>query len=153
APIRNALQVLDLRQDGDSVAWARDLLHRQMAHLTRLVDDLLDISRIGRGKVLLKRQRLDLVGVVRAVAEDQRALLESNGLKVEVVAPAEKVWVEGDPTRLAQVMGNLLLNAGKFTDPGGRVTISVGRDDQGRPTVAVRDTGIGMEPELVPHIF
>jgi signal transduction histidine kinase len=92
------------------------------------VDDLLDISRIGRGKVLLRRQRLDLVEVVRAVVEDQHTLLEGNGLKVELVAPAGAIWVGGDPTRLAQVVGNLLLNAGKFTDPGGRVTIAVGRN-------------------------
>jgi signal transduction histidine kinase/ActR/RegA family two-component response regulator len=153
APIRNALQLLGLRHDGETVTWARDLIDRQVAHLTRLVDDLLDISRIGRGKVLLKRQRLDLVEVVRAVVEDQRPLLEGNGLKVELVAPADAVWVGGDPTRLAQVVGNLLLNAGKFTDPSGRVTISVGRDSQGRPAVTVRDTGIGMEPDLLPHVF
>jgi PAS domain S-box-containing protein len=153
APIRNALQVLGLRQDSESVTWAQDLINRQVAHLTRLVDDLLDSSRIGRGKVLLKRQRLDLVQVVHAVVDDQRSLLEGNGLKVEFVRPPEAVWVGGDPTRLAQVVGNLLLNAGKFTDLGGRVTVSVGHDSQGQPAVTVRDTGIGMEPDLLPHVF
>ena len=117
-----------------------------MAHLARLVDDLLDVSRISRGKVLLRAERLDLVPLVRAAVGDHRPLLESTGLRLVVDLPDRPIWVQGDPTRLSQVVGNLLQNAGKFTDPGGTVTVRLAAEPGGAAAIlAVRDTGIGMD--------
>jgi signal transduction histidine kinase len=155
APIRNAVQIL--RQGGGDaslVVMARDMIDRQVSHLVRLVDDLLDISRISRGKILLRMERLDLARLVRETVEDHRRALEAGGLALELTLPAGPVWVEGDPTRLAQALGNLLSNAGKFTDPGGRVEVALsvgsGRDIA---EVVVRDTGIGMDPDMMERLF
>ncbi len=154
APVRNAVYIM--RQPDvppAELARARDIVDRQISHLARLVDDLLDLSRISRGKILLRKERLDLVELVRAAAEDQRSNLEENGLVLEVELPREPLWVTGDPTRLSQVVGNLLHNAGKFTDAGGHVRLEL-RPDQGRHAeLVVRDTGIGMEPWMVERLF
>ena len=153
APVRNAIYIL--RQPGvpqEERARARDIVDRQIAHLTRLVDDLLDLSRISRGKILLRRERLDLVALVRAATEDHRASLEANGLALEVVLPQQPLWTMGDPTRLSQVVGNLLHNAGKFTDAGGHVQVELKAEGL-QAELAVRDTGIGMEPWMVERLF
>jgi PAS domain S-box-containing protein len=153
APIRNALHVLELRGSQQPAReWAQDVLERQVGHLTRMVNDLLDVSRITRGKVVLKRERIDLVRLVRAAVEDQRGALERGGLMVELSLPPQSLWVLGDATRLAQVVDNLLNNAGKFTRPGGRVLIEVGGDGR-QARVTVRDSGMGIAPELLPRIF
>src|SRR5262249_2949093 len=123
-PIRNAVQVLRLRGPADAAAEpVRELIDRQGAHLARLVDDLLDVSRISPGKSLLRREQFDLVPLVRAALEDHRAMLEEAGLALTAELPGQPLWVAGDPTRLAQVVGNLLHNTRKFTDRGGRVTV------------------------------
>jgi CheY-like chemotaxis protein len=155
APIRNALQILRLRGgEPATVTWSAELLDRQVRHMTRLIDDLLDVTRLGRGKMLLRRETVDLNQLVAATAEDHRLTLEAAGLKLQVEVPSEPLRVLGDPTRLAQVVGNLLHNAGKFTDPGGRVTVRAERDEQqGRAVVTVHDTGVGIPPELLPHLF
>jgi two-component system CheB/CheR fusion protein len=155
APIRNCLYILGLpntvREQRDR---ARETIGRQVLHLSRLVDDLLDISRISRGKIFLRRQRMDLVDSVRATVEDQRGELESRDLKLDLELPAEPLWVNGDSTRLSQMVGNLLQNAGKFTEPGGRITVAVSQEpESGTAAVAVRDTGIGIEPELLGRLF
>jgi CheY-like chemotaxis protein len=129
------------------------MIDRQVSHLVRLVDDLLDVSRITRGKVLLRKERLDLGELVRSVVEDHRALLESTGLKLFADLPDEPVWVTGDPTRLSQVVGNLLQNANKFTDAGGRVTVRLAAEPGGGAALAVRDTGIGMGPDILARLF
>jgi CheY-like chemotaxis protein/two-component sensor histidine kinase len=153
APIRNAAHVLRLRgEDAAAVGWAREVIDRQAAHMTRLVDELLDASRIARGKVALRREPLDLAGLARAAAEDHRGGLEAGGLALELDLPPAPVWVRGDPVRLAQVFGNLLANAAKFTDPGGRVVVRVARDGA-EAVAAVRDSGIGFSPELEPRLF
>src|SRR5262249_46493056 len=129
APIRNAVQVMKLiGAPGPDWLQERDVIDRQAAHLSRLVDDLLDVSRISRGKVLLRAERLDLVPLVRAAVEDHRPLLESAGLSLAAELPDRPIWVQGDPTRLSQVAGNLLQNAGKFTDAGGSVTVRLSTD-------------------------
>jgi len=155
APIRNAVQIL--RQGGGDaslVVVARDMIDRQVSHLVRLVDDLLDVSRISRGKILLRMERLDLARLVRETVEDHRRALEAGGLALELTLPAGPVWVEGDPTRLAQALGNLLSNAGKFTDPGGRVEVALSVGSGGDSAeVVVRDTGIGMEPSMMERLF
>jgi signal transduction histidine kinase len=151
-PIRNALEILRYRGDDPATRdWARDLLDRQVAHLTRLVDDLLEVNRIARGKIKLELQRVDLAVLVRDTVQDHRAALEGAGLTVNLEVPGEPVWVRGDPTRLAQVLGNLLHNAGKFTEAGGGVTVRL--TAAARAEVSVRDTGIGIEPEMLPHVF
>lgn len=155
APIRNAVQLLRLRgNDPSTVAWAGQVADRQVTHLVRLVDDLLDVSRISRGKVRLQRGRLDLAEVVRATAEDHRGHLRDSGLTLELDVPPGPVWVHGDPTRLSQVLGNLLHNAAKFTDAGGRVAVRLAEEPElGRATVRVQDTGIGIEPEMLSRVF
>jgi PAS domain S-box-containing protein len=154
APIRNALQVLRLRGDAGTVEWAGGILERQVEHLTGLVDELLDVARVRRGKVRLEPRRLDLAGLVRATAEDHRSLLEAAGLALEVDLPAGPVWVQGDLTRLSQVLRNLLNNASKFTDAGGRVAVRLAHDPASRAAVVtVRDSGVGIDPEVLPRVF
>jgi signal transduction histidine kinase len=155
APLRNALQVLALQgHDPALVQWARNLMERQVQHMTLLVDDLLDVTRIAQGKITLRRERLDLVRLVRDIAEDRRSDLAEAGLELELDLVPGPLWVQGDPTRLAQAVGNLVQNALKFTDRGGRVTIRVVPDGDGRlASIAVRDTGIGIEADLLPRLF
>lgn len=155
APIRNALQILRLRgEDAPTREWVRQVMDRQVTHLTRLVDDLLDVSRITRGKVLLRSQRCDLAALVRSTVEDHRAALEAAGLRLEVELPPGAVWVTGDPTRLAQVLENLLTNARKFTDAGGWIAVRLTLEEAGRRArVTVRDSGIGIASEDLPNLF
>ncbi|HEX7184166.1 MAG TPA: PAS domain S-box protein [Thermoanaerobaculia bacterium] len=153
APIRNCLHVMKQSNATESqVERARDTIERQVVHLTRLVDDLLDVSRISQGKILLRKERLDLVELVRATVEDHRGALAAAGLALELDFPSGPLWVSGDPTRLSQSVGNVLHNAGKFTDRGGRVTVAIRREGR-TVVVAVRDTGIGIEPEVLGKLF
>jgi signal transduction histidine kinase len=155
APIRNALHLLRLRgSDPETLSWTQDILDRQIRHMTRLVDDLLDASRIARNKVQLRKERLDLAALVRSTAEDHRPGLEQANLTLGLELCSGTVWVEGDPTRLAQVLGNLLANAGKFTDAGGRVTVRLRHEETLRRAVAsVTDTGIGIEQGMLDKVF
>jgi PAS domain S-box-containing protein len=156
APIRNALALI--RQRGgerrSAVLQALGMMERQVGHLVRLVDDLLDVARVSRGKVVLHPERLDLGGLVRSVVQDHRPAAEAAGLELTADVPDRPVWVVGDATRLSQVVGNLLDNARKFTGRGGRVGVRLTVDPgRGRAEVAVRDTGIGLVPELLPRVF
>ena len=157
APIRNGLHVLRLRarQGEDEVAdRTRDLVERQIHLLARIVDGLLDVARISKGQVTLQRERIDLARIVRESAEDRRGLLEAAGVDLDLELPPAPVWVLGDPMRLAQVLGNILDNAGKFTPAGGRVTVRLAADGPARQAlVTLRDTGVGIDPEVLPHIF
>lgn len=155
APIRNAVHILKLVPTADlQIQQCRDLIDRQVRHLSRLVDDLLDVSRISRGKIRLRRERIDLGRLVRTTAEDRCATLRQLGLTLELTVPECPVWVEGDATRLAQALGNLLDNSAKFTDAGGRVCVYLETDAENQQAVVtVRDTGIGIEPEILTHIF
>jgi PAS domain S-box-containing protein len=153
APIRNSLYILDHAEPtGHRARRAKEVAGRQVAHLTRLVDDLLDVTRIVRGKVELRRTHLDIADLARRTGDDYRALMDEVGLQFAIEAPTEPVWVHGDETRLAQVVGNLLQNAAKFTPTGGRVTLAVVQAADA-VEVRVRDTGAGIEPELVQDIF
>jgi CheY-like chemotaxis protein/two-component sensor histidine kinase len=120
--------------------------------MSRLIDDLLDVSRIARGKVALQRERCDLARLVRDTADDYRGPLEADHLTLDVRVPDDPVWVSGDRTRLSQVVGNVLSNARKFTDAGGRVAVEVS-SAAGAAVVTVRDTGIGMDADTLRHIF
>ncbi len=153
ASIRNCLHVLGMADATEAqVEQARVTIERQVSHLTHLVDDLLDVSRISQGKILLRKERLDLVELVRTTVEDHRGALVAAGLTLETDLPSGPLWVSGDPTRLSQMVGNVLHNAGKFTDRGGRVSVEM-REMQGMAAVAVRDTGIGMDPEVLAQLF
>ncbi|HEV3120372.1 MAG TPA: MASE1 domain-containing protein, partial [Isosphaeraceae bacterium] len=153
-PIKNAVHLLSLKGPPEpELDEARAMIERQVGHMVRLIDDLLDVSRITRGRILLHRERIDLSGLVRATVQDYRRGLEAAGLSVQLELPAEPLWVQGDATRLAQVVGNLLQNAAKFSDAGACVTIrlSVGADD--KATLSISDTGIGMAPDLLTRLF
>jgi signal transduction histidine kinase len=153
APIRNAVQMLTLRPDDPAiVAAARDMIGRQTAQMTRLVDELLDASRIARGKVRLRPERLDVAALARTAAADLRPQLEAAGLSLVTAIPATPLWVYGDAARLAQVLGNLLDNARKFTDRGGQVTVRACQDADWA-VLAVEDTGIGLAPDALPRLF
>jgi signal transduction histidine kinase len=152
-PIRNAAKVLSLEpMNQDGSAKAREVIERQVAHMARLIDDLLDVSRIARGKISLRSQRLDLAALAREAAEDHRAEIESADLTLALEMPDSPLWISGDSTRLAQVFGNLFHNARKFTGAGGVVTFSV-RQTGNSATIKVSDTGIGMDTELLTHAF
>jgi PAS domain S-box-containing protein len=153
APIRNSVYLLT-RADpaGPQATRARQVIDRQTQHLTRLVDDLLDVTRISRGKIELQPVRLDLRDVVRRTADDVRSMFEQSGVELRVEHSTGPLWVNADPTRMAQVVGNLLHNAMKFTPRGGKVVVAASAAG-GRAEVLVRDTGIGIaEPDL-RHVF
>ncbi|MBX9584101.1 MAG: PAS domain S-box protein, partial [Gemmataceae bacterium] len=153
APLKNSLHILRLRGDDPAVAGkAREVMDRQVSHLGRLVDDLLDVTRVSTGKVRLRAERLDLGGVARQAAADHRAAYDAKGVSLAVRAPDRPVWVSGDPTRLAQIADNLLTNARKFTPAGGAVEVCVG-EDGGRATLAVRDSGAGVDPAMLGRLF
>lgn len=153
APLRNALQILALRGSDPAVLEkVRTMMDRQVTHLGRLVDDLLDVSRLTSGKVQLRRERLDLVVVAQQTVADHRPGFEAKGVALVVAIPDAPVPMNGDPIRLTQVLDNLLTNALKFTPQGGRVSLSIARNN-GRVVLTVRDTGAGIEPEMLARLF
>jgi PAS domain S-box-containing protein len=153
APITNAVRAIQLgRGDREAVQSASDLLERQVGQMSRLVDDLLDMSRITRGKIELRRERVELTPVFNQAVEAARVFFRSMGHELSVTLPPQPIYLNADPTRLAQVVGNLLNNAGKFTDRGGRVWLSVERQD-GEAVIRVADNGIGIAADQVPHLF
>jgi PAS domain S-box-containing protein len=151
APIRNGLYILErAAPGGEQARRAHSVIDRQVGHLSHLVDDLLDVTRITRGKIRLQRTRVDLVDVVRRTVEDHRSLLEGRAIALRL--PSEPVWIDGDPTRLAQVLGNLLNNAAKFTPDGGEVSVSLTRAG-GCTVLEVADTGLGIDPDTQARLF
>jgi two-component system CheB/CheR fusion protein len=153
APIRNALHVLrSPRAQGAQIERAKDMLDRQVDQLVRLVDDLLDVSRVTRGKIQLRRERLGLSKVIGSAVETARPLIDALGHELTVCLPEEPVYVEGDAVRLTQVLANLLNNAAKYTERGGHVELSAAVEG-GTAVVRVRDDGIGIGADLLPHVF
>ncbi|WP_437290246.1 sensor histidine kinase [Sorangium sp. So ce406] len=153
-PIRNAVEVLQrIAGQQPPLVRACGVIDRQVSHMARLVDDLLDVSRVARGSVQLRRERCELSRLLRQTAEDYRSTLEASGLRLELDLPPDPLWVHGDPTRLSQVLSNVLHNAGKFTDPGGRVTVALSATAEGSAVVRVRDTGIGLDPAMLARVF
>jgi CheY-like chemotaxis protein len=155
APIRNAAQALrHVSLQDPTLLEARDVIDRQVRHMTRLIDDLLDMSRLSRGKILLRREPIDLVELVRNAVDDFRNLMEEAGQQVEAELPDSPAYVQGDPTRLTQVIGNVLNNAIKFSTAGGRISVRLRVEAVGDVAViAIRDTGIGMEPGMIARAF
>lgn len=153
APIRNGLQVMRLAGgDVNAVAQARVMMDRQLTHMVRLVDDLLDVSRISRNKMELRRERVLLADAVNTAVETARPLIEAAGHDLQVSLPPGPVFLDADLTRLAQVFSNLLTNSAKYTEPGGRICLSAERRG-GEVVVRVTDNGIGIPAEALPHIF
>jgi CheY-like chemotaxis protein len=128
------------------------MIDRQVDHLVHLVDDLLDVARITRGGLTMRKERCDLVEVVHQVVEANRPMLEESGLTLSLDIPDHPLWMQGDRTRLIQLAGNLLDNARKFTPSDGKVEVSLA-EAAGQATFSVRDTGIGIAPDLLPQIF
>jgi PAS domain S-box-containing protein len=153
APIRNAVQILKAKaMPPAELDWARGVLERQVQVMARLLEDLLDITRISRGKLELRKERVELATVVDAAVETSRPVIEASGHRLSVALPSESLVLDADPLRLAQVFANLLTNAAKYTEEGGRVELTAQRKDR-HVVVAVRDSGIGIAPEMLPHIF
>jgi PAS domain S-box-containing protein len=154
APIRNGLQILDKRIGAEDEIAQRTItmMQRQMTHLVRLVDDLLDVSRITRGKLQLKLQRVAVVDLVRSATEACRSLFDTAGHHFEVQLPAESLHVDADPDRLVQVISNLLSNAAKFTSTPGRIVLRVSREGES-VHIEVRDTGIGIASDQLDRVF
>ena len=153
APIRNALHVMQLAENNPAaIEQARGMMERQLGQMVRLIDDLLDVSRITRGKLDLRKERVDLAVVIGGAVDTTRPLIEASGHALTITLPPEPVFLDGDPIRLAQVFSNLLNNAAKYMDRGGHIWLT-GVKDGGDIVVTVRDSGIGIPPEALPTIF
>ncbi len=151
APMVTALQLMSL-EEGHAFERERTIIARQVEHLTRLVDDLLDVSRITRGKIQLKRGHIDLLAVLTRAVEMASPLLEQRSHHLELPASREPLFIDGDPARLAQVLANLLNNAAKYTDPGGRIVVTA-TAQEAHAVLSIRDNGAGIAPDILPRIF
>jgi PAS domain S-box-containing protein len=153
APIRNALSILRQMQTNDPIIeQAGNIIDRQVTQMVRLVDDLLDISRLTKGKLRLQKEMVDLRVVVNHAAESARPLMDARKHDFSVSLPTKPIWVMADPARMEQVIVNLLNNAAKYTNANGLVRLTVTREDH-EAVVVVRDNGVGIEPELLPRVF
>ena len=152
APIRNAVELMRLSKSADTTATARDIIQRQVEHLRRLVDDLLDVARITRGEIRMERRPVELAGVVHGALEASRPLIDKAGIELQVTLPSEPVRLQADPTRLVQVVSNLLANSAKFTPKGGHIWLTARREGDWA-SIEVRDDGAGIEANELPHVF
>lgn len=149
APIKSGLDLLRLEGANQEIV---QIMSEQVGHVVRLVDDLLDMSRIVQARVELKQQPVQLADVIRRAVESVTPMFEDQRQEFSNSLPADPFWINVDPVRMAQVFSNLLTNAGKYTEPGGRISVNAERDDAG-VVVRVKDTGIGIDPDLLPHVF
>ncbi len=153
APIHNAVELMRLKPLNDpQLNWARDVIARQLTSLTRLVDDLLDVSRITRGKINLTREAVELEGLIARAVETVHPLLNDRRHELTLELPEPGVMIFGDPTRLTQAIANVLGNAAKYTDTGGKIALTTAVK-QADVEIRVRDNGIGIRPEMLPHVF
>lgn len=154
APIRNAVEVIRrLTPDADHrVGWATDVTERQVNQLTRLVEELLDVARISQGKISLRLETVDLCTVVTHAVETVRGLIDKRRHKLTLHLPDRTIWLQGDFARLAQVVANLLNNAAKYTEEGGRIELTL-TEEAGKAVIKVRDNGLGIDAELLPQVF
>ncbi|HYB99975.1 MAG TPA: PAS domain S-box protein [Candidatus Limnocylindrales bacterium] len=153
APIRNSLQIMKMPGlDEQTFRQSRDMMERQVHHLVRLVDDLLDVSRVMRGKIDLRREPVELGAIIARAVETVEASIRQKGLELEIQVQPEPIFVDADPVRMTQVVGNLLGNAAKYTEPGGHVRVIAERVGA-NAILRVRDDGIGIAPEMLPRIF
>ena len=153
APIRSAVEILRVHAVGHAeIQWAQAVIDRQTRHLARLVDDLLDVSRIVRGQIVLHRKEIELAEIVRHGVETSRPLIGSRNHRLHVQLAESPLWLKGDLTRLAQVLANLLNNAAKYTDEGGEIWLEADREGE-LAVLRVRDTGAGIAASLLPRVF
>jgi signal transduction histidine kinase/ActR/RegA family two-component response regulator len=153
APIRNALHIMRLaRNDGPVVEEARSMMERQLGQMVRLIDDLLDVSRITRGKLELRKERIELASVINNAVDTARPLIEEAGHELTINLPNRPVFLDADPVRLAQVFANLLNNAAKYMERGGHIWLTAERQGHG-VSLIVRDTGMGIPAQDLPTIF
>ncbi len=153
APITHAVRLLEARGvEEQSRQWARDVIARQVRRMALLLDDLLEVSRITRGRLELRREPVDLGSIVAAAVETARPLIEARGHELVIDLPEQTPRLSADPLRLSQALSNLLTNAAKYTDPGGRITLRATLE-RGGLRLAVRDTGIGLSAEAIPNLF
>ncbi len=153
ASIHNAVQLMRKPQlPATQLGWARDMIERQLGHLTRLIDDLLDVARITRGKINLAREPVPLSTVVTRALETVQPMLSRQGHELALNVAEEPLFIDGDPTRLIQIVGNMLSNAVKYTHAGGRIELTAGRCGED-VEIRIRDNGIGIDPELIPTVF
>jgi PAS domain S-box-containing protein len=153
APLKNAVEILrGAGDDARMVEKVRGIMERQVGHMARLIDDLLDLSRVSRGTIELRRERIDVAAAVRHAVEASRPLVEAAGHDLALGVPGEPVFVHADLTRLAQVFANLVNNAGKYTEKGGRIALSVAREGS-EAVVRVRDNGQGIPAHMLRHVF
>jgi PAS domain S-box-containing protein len=153
APIRNAVDLLGrFQEDASLIERATSIIGRQVGHMVRLIDDLLDMSRISQGKVQVRKERVELAELIRSAVETARPLIDAQAHELTVTLPPEAIWLRADPIRLAQVIANLLNNAAKYTAKGGHIWLTALRQGT-EAVVSVRDTGIGIAAEHLSHIF
>jgi two-component system CheB/CheR fusion protein len=153
APIRNAVELMRQVETGDPAFQpSREMVERQVKHLARLVDDLLDVSRINQGSIRLRKEAVDLGAIVQRAVEATRPLIDGRGHELTVQLPTDPVRLEADPTRLEQVIANLLNNAAKYTMPGGHVHVQAAQEGN-EAVVRVRDNGIGVPPDVLDRVF
>ena len=153
APIRNSLQILKMpRLDPETIERSREMMDRQVQQLVRMVDDLLDVSRVMRGKIDLRKERVELASVVARAIETAQPLIEAQTHELTVSLPDESLPLNADPVRLCQVLGNLLTNAAKYTDQNGRIRVTATRDGD-EAVLRVLDNGIGLASDMLPHVF
>jgi PAS domain S-box-containing protein len=152
APIANSLEAMRSSNNVTQQTSSRAIIERQVGQLVHLVDDLLDVARINQGKLELRRRRVLLADVLHAAVETSRPTIEGQGHSLMITQPEEAVWLDGDLTRLAQVFANLLNNSAKYTEPGGSIRLTA-TAAAGEVTVTVRDSGVGIANDLLPHVF
>ena len=153
APITNAVQLLRLQKNEDKLQHqACTIIERQVGQLTRLVDDLLEVSRITTGRIRLQQERIALNGIMERAVETTRPLMDQRRHELTVSLSPQPIWLYADAARLEQVVVNLLTNAAKYTADGGHISLAV-QQEGNEAVLRVRDTGVGIAPELLPHIF
>jgi signal transduction histidine kinase len=152
APIRHGLDILRKSPDSKDAGEIREMMDRQLVHLVRLIDDLLDVARVSQGKIELRKERIQAADVIRAALESSRHLIQSAGHSLTIDEPPQPIWIDADLTRLAQVVGNLLNNAAKYTPEGGRIGLSL-RADGGEAVIAVSDNGLGIPADMQSKVF
>ncbi len=152
APIRYGLEIMKMSADEPVSEDIRAMMHRQLSHLVRLIDDLLDVSRISRGKINLNKEAMELSEALQAALEASRPLIEANKHTLVLESAEEPFWIFADLTRIAQVVSNLLNNAAKYTPAGGRITLAVVREGD-HVAISVADNGLGIPQEMLPRIF
>ena len=152
APIRTGLHVLGLTHDAAVAVRSREMMHRQLTQMVRLIDDLMDVSRITSGKVSLRKERVSLRAVAESALETSRSIIEASGHTLRVNLPEQPVWLTADLTRLSQVVGNLLTNAAKYTPEGGKIELEAVLEG-GEVVIRVADTGLGIPPGMLDEVF